>query len=209
MAQRVARNLKESGQLQNYRVNVRYENGIAWLSGTVTSGHQAQKAIDVTLATQGVEQVMNYLEIVPPEGPIGRSSDLRLASGPTPAAASMLRAEPAGPSAARGMPRPMGPAGVQQAGHRAKMNAAFATPGGYIPSGGAQSVSYDHASMPGYAWPSTAAHPNYAAVSYPRQYSPAAWPYIGPFYPYPQVPLGWRKVTLEWDDGWWFLDFTE
>ena len=26
-------------------------------------------------------------------------------------------------------------------------------------------------------------------------------------YPYPQVPLGWRKVTLEWDDGWWPLDF--
>ena len=33
--------------------------------------------------------------------------------------------------------------------------------------------------------------------------------YIGPFYPYPQVPLGWRKVTLEWDDGWWFLDFKD
>ena len=38
-------------------------------------------------------------------------------------------------------------------------------------------------------------------------YSPTAWPFIGPFYPYPQVPLAWRKVSLEWDDGWWFLDF--
>jgi hypothetical protein len=66
---------------------------------------------------------------------------------------------------------------------------------------------YDHPSLPGYAWPSYAAHPNYAAVTYPRQYSPSAWPYIGPFYPYPQVPLGWRKVTLKWDDGWWNLDF--
>ena len=66
---------------------------------------------------------------------------------------------------------------------------------------------YDHANMPGYAWPSYASHPNYAALSYPQQYSAAAWPYIGPFYPYPQVPLGWRKVTLEWDDGWWWLDF--
>lgn len=26
---------------------------------------------------------------------------------------------------------------------------------------------------------------------------------------YPQVPLGWRKVTLEWDDGWWMLDFSD
>lgn len=66
---------------------------------------------------------------------------------------------------------------------------------------------YDHPQMPGYAWPSYASHPNYAAVTYPKQYSPTAWPYIGPFYPYPQVPLGWRKVTLEWDDGWWMLDF--
>jgi len=24
-----------------------------------------------------------------------------------------------------------------------------------------------------------------------------------------QVPLGWRKVSLEWSDGWWFLDFKD
>ncbi len=70
-------------------------------------------------------------------------------------------------------------------------------------------MHYDNPSMPGYAWPSYAAYPNYAALTYPKQYSPTAWPYIGPFYPYPQVPLGWRKVTLEWDDGWWFLDFKD
>ena len=63
--------------------------------------------------------------------------------------------------------------------------------------------------MPNYAWPSYAAYPNYAALQYPTQYSPTAWPYIGPFYPYPQVPLGWRRVSLEWDDGWWWLDFDE
>ncbi|NDC63570.1 MAG: BON domain-containing protein [Planctomycetia bacterium] len=67
----------------------------------------------------------------------------------------------------------------------------------------------DGPNMPNYAWPSYAAHPNYAALQYPTQYSPTAWPYIGPFYPYPQVPLGWRRVSLEWDDGWWFLDFDD
>ena len=72
---------------------------------------------------------------------------------------------------------------------------------------GVAPARYDQPNMPGYAWPSYASHPNYAAVTYPKQYSPTAWPYIGPFYPYPQVPLGWRKVTLEWDDGWWMLDF--
>ena len=73
---------------------------------------------------------------------------------------------------------------------------------------GAGAPRYDQPNLPSYAWPSYAAYPNYAAVTYPKQYSPSAWPYIGPFYPYPQVPLGWRKVALEWDDGLWYLDFT-
>ena len=80
-------------------------------------------------------------------------------------------------------------------------------PMGFVPEGG-RGPSTDNPSMPGYAWPSYASYPNYAALSYPQQYSPTAWPYIGPFYPYPQVPLAWRKVSLEWDDGWWFLDFS-
>jgi hypothetical protein len=67
----------------------------------------------------------------------------------------------------------------------------------------------DGPNMPNYAWPSYASYPNYAALQYPTQYSPTAFPYIGPFYPYPQVPLGWRRVSLEWDDGWWFLDFDD
>ncbi len=87
--------------------------------------------------------------------------------------------------------------------------------GGPIPAyvsaagGSVSPVRYDQPQLPNYAWPSYASYPNYAALTYPKQYSPTAWPYIGPFYPYPQVPLGWRKVTLEWDDGWWMLDFKE
>jgi hypothetical protein len=68
---------------------------------------------------------------------------------------------------------------------------------------------YNQPNLPDYAWPSYASYPNYAEVCYPKQYSPKAWPYIGPFYPYPQVPLGWRKTTLEWHDGWWWLDFDD
>jgi hypothetical protein len=80
-------------------------------------------------------------------------------------------------------------------------------PGGACAGGNCAVPPYEQPHMPCYSWPSYAAYPNYAAVTYPRQYSPTAWPYIGPFYPYPQVPLGWRKVSLEWDDGWWWLDF--
>ena len=53
-----------------------------------------------------------------------------------------------------------------------------------IPTGAAP-ARYDQPNMPNYSWPSYAAYPNYAAVTYPKQYSPTAWPYIGPFYPYP------------------------
>lgn len=77
------------------------------------------------------------------------------------------------------------------------------------PGVGTAPAVYDQPHLPNYAWPSYAPYPNYAALTYPKQYSPTAWPYIGPFYPYPQVPLGWRKVTMEWDDGWWFLNFAD
>jgi hypothetical protein len=66
---------------------------------------------------------------------------------------------------------------------------------------------YNTPNLPEHAWPSYASYPNYSQLSYPKEYSASAWPYIGPFYPYPQIPLGWRSVQLEWDDGYWGLNF--
>jgi hypothetical protein len=68
-------------------------------------------------------------------------------------------------------------------------------------------LSYDVAppKMPSYAWPTYAPYNNYARVGYPLAYPYNAFPFIGPFYPFPKVPLGWRKVTLEWEDGHWFI----
>ena len=96
------------------------------------------------------------------------------------------------------------PLAFASAGQEAVSGAPMSMTAGPMAAGGMVNESPN---LPGYAWPSYAASPNYAGVSYPQQYSPQAWPYIGPFYPYPQVPLGWRKVSLEWDDGWWQLDF--
>lgn len=124
----------------------------------------------------------------------------------------------ANPAAAQRPPVPYQAAGFPQG---APMMPADCPPGGFgsgytgmpQPMGPYAGVGvgprYEQPYLPNYAWPGYAAYPNYAAVSYPQQYSPSAFPYIGPFYPYPQVPLGWRKVCLEWDDGWWFLDFTD
>ncbi|EAQ77054.1 BON domain-containing protein [Blastopirellula marina] len=109
------------------------------------------------------------------------------------------------------MPRAFAPAGTQDfryASARMQPPAPIQPPSYYpTASGYAAPVRYDNPQMPGYAWPAYAAYPNYAALQYPKQYSPAAWPYIGPFYPYPQVPLGWRKVTMEFNKGWWTVDF--
>jgi hypothetical protein len=59
--------------------------------------------------------------------------------------------------------------------------------------------------MPPYAWPTYAPYNNYSRVAYPTLYPYNAWPFIGPFYPFPKVPLGWRSVKLQWNDGhWWY-----
>ena len=59
--------------------------------------------------------------------------------------------------------------------------------------------------MPPYAWPTYAPYNNYSRVAYPEAYPYNAWPFIGPVYPFPKIPLGWRSVKLEWEDGhWWF-----
>ena len=118
---------------------------------------------------------------------------------------------PPNPTAIAGPPLPFARAAAPQgcdSGCGGCESGACGGGGGYY-DGGAGGISSDTANLPGYAWPAYASHPNYGAVSYPKQYSASAWPYIGPFYPYPQVPLGWRKVSLEWDDGWWFLDFDD
>ena len=101
-------------------------------------------------------------------------------------------------------PVPMQAMPNQQMGAPVQMARPMPVPASYSSGVG---VSSDNPNLPPYAWPGYAAAPNYAAVTYPKTYSPTAWPYIGPFYPYPQVPLGWRRVALEWDDGWWHLDF--
>lgn len=104
--------------------------------------------------------------------------------------------------------QPMSP--IQQVSYQAPGGGMPGMPMPPMPGHGGSSPShlaYDMPQLPPHAWPSYSSYPNYAAVTYPTQHSASAWPYIGPFYPYPQVPLGWRQVQLEWDDGYWNLNF--
>jgi hypothetical protein len=58
--------------------------------------------------------------------------------------------------------------------------------------------------LPPYAWPTYAPYNNYSRVGYPTLYPYESFPFIGPMHPFPKVPLGWRAVTLRWQDGYWW-----
>ncbi len=325
VAEKIAANLKQSGQLHGYKIAVKYQDGTAWLKGQVASQEQIAVAVQVANQTQGVSKVVNDLSVAagdratesvdPPlkqtdgalaaeqfQQPISRDvrvgpaapalapdlappvqrpiADQQAASpiavdpaparthaladrlaesfaatpvrqvnatlvqepttappqqttpapqketvtaavpavvtsqpipvayvqAPPPPPASMPTPAPAPlPTAPSNTPLPMAQPNGQPP---AAPVVSGPMPGGPLPMGSAP-IRYDQPNCPNYAWPTYAPYPNYAALTYPKQYSPTAWPYIGPFYPYPQVPLGWRKVTLEWHDGWWFLDFDD
>jgi hypothetical protein len=228
-AQQIATVLRDSGQLQNYSVGVKYKNGTVWLSGKVISEQQMQAALQVVSDIDGVTQIVNNLSTSakPPAAgakqslasksnrqPQGKRPSARRVSATsadtdtpiTTAGGAIEQDDAAGGDMADGNVAPAGYHRLKHAARVAPPAAVYSPVGG---GGGPIPAAYDQPHMPGYAWPSYAAYPNYAALSYPKQYSPTAFPFIGPFYPYPQVPLGWRKVSLEWDDGWWFLDFQD
>jgi hypothetical protein len=62
--------------------------------------------------------------------------------------------------------------------------------------------------MPPYAWPTYAPYNNFSRVACPTAYPYNSWPFIGPIYPFPKVPLGWRSVKLEFEDGYWWFSKT-
>jgi len=229
---------KESGRLKGFSIDLQVENGTLWLSGRVTSKEQQAAALDVARRVSGVKQVVNDLNVAAP-APVRATNQLvaqsTVGSGVTPVAGVSPSPTPAQIPVAAGQQMMAPPPGYGYAPQHGQRPVAFAPaysvamannaanfPGhhhhqyaapapSYAPAipMAAPPARYDTPQMPAYAWPSYASHPNYAAVTYPKQYAASAWPYIGPFYPYPQVPLGWRKVSLEWDDGWWYLDFKD
>jgi hypothetical protein len=263
MAHRIGSQLKQSGQLHNYQIGVKFHDGVACLEGKVTSPEQRTAAIRLAKKVKGVSRVECKLAIAK-ESKSSDDENLQLAAAAETGSpndsqgesvalqAFQQQREPAAmpnqqqqmmmanaarmngmrpqrnnmPLPSRQLPsmmpvRQASAMGVNQASCPSCNGGATACgpggapacgpgapPMGYVPGGGGSGPNYENPSMPGYAWPSYASYPNYAALTYPQQYSPTAWPYIGPFYPYPQVPLAWRKVSLEWDDGWWFLDFS-
>jgi osmotically-inducible protein OsmY len=201
---------KHEGLLTNFGIDVQVDQRTVWMSGYVKNSEQHAVALDVARYIPGVEMVVNDLKI---KGPVATAFPQQRMFAQQAMGQQMMNYQM--------VPVQYMPVQAMQASNQMPMAFAPARPvnhtlmmqqGQPVPMTGNAGVGiaparFDHPQMPGYAWPSYAPAPNYGAVTYPKQYSPSAWPYIGPFYPYPQVPLGWRRVTLEWDDGWWNLKF--
>jgi osmotically-inducible protein OsmY len=216
---------KQSGQLKGFGVDVKSHHGVLQLTGRASSPMQRDTIIDIAENVPGVAGVREAIAI-PTAAPnlprLPEPPSLQEIASPslTPVAVDPFhrparRGVPGRTvSAPVGLPAVAAPYRMQGGAPIPAAPASFGAPvaGQPVPMAPYSAVGaprYDSPNLPNYAWPGYAAHPNYAALTYPQQYSPSAWPYIGPFYPYPQVPLGWRRVSLEWDDGWWFLDFTD
>ena len=216
-------NAQRQGQLKGFGVDVNTRDGKVFLNGRASSQEQRRLITELVRSTPGVYDVAEDITVFGGMAQPIATAELEplpqpltdaYAANPVP---QQRQATPAMVASSRGQGVQAQPAPYQMGQPVQMQQAGMAMGGGYgpmpVPMGPAPGVGsgprYEQPYLPNYAWPGYAACPNYAAVSYPQQYSPSAFPYIGPCYPYPQVPLGWRKVSLEWDDGWWFLDFTD
>ncbi len=177
LADTIAEQLRQSDRLHHFTVNVVFQDGAAQLSGTVADQAQHDEVLHIVQGVPGVERVVDHVSC---------TSTTPLT--PVQAAAPLTETLPAPQNVAS----PYGPNFVVEPApvFQAPM------PGPY---------DLNPPKMPPYAWPTYAPYNNYSRVAYPELYPHESWPFIGPLYPFPKVPLGWRSVKLEWQDGHWWL----
>jgi hypothetical protein len=175
LADAIAEQLRQSGNLHHYRIDVLFQDGTAELKGTVADQPQHDEVLHIVRGVPGVERVIDHV--------------IRADTSPLSTVQAVTPPVIEPPS---NMPPPLGanfavePQPLFQSG----------TPGPY---------DLNPPKMPPYAWPTYAPYNNYSRVAYPTLYPHESWPFIGPLYPFPKVPLGWRAVKLEWQDGHWWL----
>jgi len=67
IAEQIANRLRTSGQMVNYKIGVKYQDGTAWLKGHVSSPEQEKTALRLVFQTSSVDRVVNDLTIVSSE----------------------------------------------------------------------------------------------------------------------------------------------
>jgi hypothetical protein len=186
LADTVAGQLRQSGQIHHYNVDLVVRQGTVEVTGTVADQPQREEVLRVVQGVPGVERVVDRLVLTD-----GLAQTQVKVEGEPPGTLKEPSPLPKGPDLGSPAGPPLNPPAAEP-------TPIFAAP---MPS------PYDVATpkMPPYAWPTYAPYNNYSRVAYPQAYPYNAWPFIGPVYPFPKVPLGWRSVKLQWDDGhWWF-----
>jgi hypothetical protein len=186
MAESIAARLRESGVLQHYSVDISYRDGVAELTGSVADMSQHDRVLRLVQGVPGVQRVVDQLSVAGTIVPVQAGGVPQ--TFPPPGAAAPAPPVSAPPVAAPGMALPE------------------ATPIFQAPAPAPYSLNPPR--MPPYAWPTYAPYNNYSRVAYPKAYPYNCWPFVGPVYPFPKVPPGWRSVRLEWDDGFWWYSKT-
>jgi hypothetical protein len=196
MAERIAATLKGNRQLRQYSVEVTYQDGVARLSGHVNGQAQHDEVLRTVQGTPGVERVVDLLETRHVAGV--RPAQNQAPPFPSPFAPPAPGAPPfPPPPGAPGLaPVPLGP--PLNGPPNPEPTPIFQAPMG-------PSTNMPPPRMPPNAWPTYAPYNNYSRVAYPTLYPYQSWPFIGPNYPFPKIPPGWRSISLEWNDGsWWY-----
>jgi BON domain len=194
LADAIARQLKQSGQLHGYRIDLACRGGDVEASGMVANQSQREEALRLIQGVPGVERVFNRLALAEGE------NILQAQAPPVPPNEAAPVLPPVLPLLPRELP------GVEKKAEAAQAPQAPQDPLPMLPppTGGAQ-ADLNPPRMPPYAWPTYAPYNNFSRVAYPTAYPYNAWPFIGPVNPFPKIPLGWRSVKLEFDEGyWWF-----
>ncbi len=187
LANTVAAHLRLAGQLRRFRIDLSAQDGVVELTGQVVDEVQREEALRIVHGVQGVSAVRDLM-VVSAEPSVTRTTAVTTAPAPGPA--PLLEPGPLG----RGMSTTQAPAGPPP-----EPTPIFSAPPGL------SYASMNPPPLPPYAWPTFAPYNNYSRVAYPQLYPSKAWPFIGPQYPFPKVPLGWRSVQLTYYNGhWWY-----
>jgi hypothetical protein len=176
LADNVASRLRATGVASGADVSIMAEDGTVTLTGSAKDASQKERIIREVRGVRGVIVVRDGIR----------------ASG-----AGLIQIQDSTAIPAPIAPMPLAPGGAAP-GNPIVEPAPLGVPGQFSPDMAAPN-------LPPHAWPTYAPYNNVSRVAYPESYPYNAFPFIGPYYPFPKVPLGWRKVTLEWEDGHWYL----
>lgn len=190
LADDVAYRLRSTGNASGAEISIVAQEGTVTLSGTAKDAAQKARILADAKSVSGVIVVRDTIRA-------GTAGVVQVQDPPV--GLAPIAPTPLGPS---GLPLA---AGNPPHGHGSFNPIVEPAPLGH-PGQAAPDLQAPH--LPPYAWPTYAPYNNVSRVAYPEAYPYNAFPFIGPYYPFPKVPLGWRKVTLEWEDGHWYLGRT-